>query len=182
MRTKTILASIGLIFLISGCGATTATHVHPDYSIFKNVPASKVNAIKEVVKKEGIPNLEYPTKVPYKITMANMPSPAIGLMKHHISYFLGYKQGSTGRDLGIDANSEKQSSISPNDVTLANNQVVTKLSDGTKALFGNNGAVTQLAWIKNDVLYIMSSSKGTIAKSEPDLTETQLIQVADSFN
>lgn len=182
MRIKVMLAIFGLMFLISGCGATTATQAHPDYSIFKNVPASKINAIKEVVKKEDIKNLRFPTKMPYEVTLANMPTPAIGPMKHHINYFVGNKQHAFIRALSIDASTDKQARIDSNQVTVANNQVVTKLSDGTKALFGNNGAVTQLAWIQDDVLYIIASSKGSTTKSEPDLTESQLIQVADSFN
>ncbi|MFB5191916.1 DUF4367 domain-containing protein [Alicyclobacillus fastidiosus] len=53
-----------------------------------------------------------------------------------------------------------------------------KLSDGTKAIYGNNGATSQLVWDKNGVFYQLASSNN---QSHSDLTKQQLVAVASSF-
>jgi len=37
------------------------------------------------------------------------------------------------------------------------NEQDVKLADGTKAMYGNNGIASQLAWAKNGVLYTIGS-------------------------
>jgi hypothetical protein len=172
MRAKAILAALGLILLVSGCATP------PNYSIFKNVSASKLNAIKKVVKEESIRNLDFPTELPYEVTFAGMPKPAINpALKHYIEYTIGSKQ----RYLDVQAQSVPKTLTYPSDVAPLMNQVVVKLSDGTKALYGNNGAVSQLIFIKNGVEYTLASGRGG-PTSRPDLSKQNLIKVANSFS
>lgn len=171
-RLKLIFAITGSMLLVVGCGQQN----HPDYAIFKNVPSSEVSSIKKVIQEESINNLELPTVLPYPVTMARCPTPAIDPQrKHVITIVLG--NSSSGRALELNASSNPSKTIHEQTVKLPNEQV-TKLSDGTKSLYGSNGHGSQLAWVKNGVLYfIMSVNK----QGSSDLTEQQLIYVADSF-
>lgn len=101
------------------------------------------------------------------MTQGNVPNGAI--IGHHISVFLG----DSSETISIDA-----AQGSSNSSVQMSHERNTHLSDGTKASYGNNGAVSKLTWVINGVLYRLGSSKNG---NLPDLTEKQLILVAESF-
>lgn len=141
--------------------------IHPDYSILQRVPESKVSVVKAAVRQSTIRNLELPTWLPYTVTQANVPNGAV--IEHHVTIYLG----DSSEVLSIDAEPAGQNW----GINISNAQT-THLSDGTKVLYGTNGAVSELAWVKNGVFYVLSASKqGNV----PDLSEELLIRVAESF-
>lgn len=169
MNVKAMLCTVGLGLLVTGCS------LQPSHLATFDASAAKIKAINDTAQKEHITNLAFPTKIPFKVTLANMPTPAINpVQKHAITYFLGDKQHA----LEIDASTLKQKSIDPSATTIAPNQVMTHLGDGTKAIYGRTSTMSALAWVKNDVQYIMTSVTN---KNKPDLNEQQLIQIANSF-
>lgn len=149
----------------------------PDYSILQNVPKAQASAIKKVIQTEAINNLELPTLLPYTVTAAHCPTPAIDPVRHHtITIYLANTVD--GRVLEIQASSTSSNSqIKQNDVSMLNEKI-TKLADGTVALYGNNGAGSQLAWNRDGVRYVITSSN---KQNASDMTEQQLIQAANSF-
>lgn len=141
--------------------------IQPDYSILKQVPEAQVSSVKGAIRDSGIKNMELPTWLPYKVKQAHVPNGAV--IDHHITIYLG----NASETLSIDARVSGTNSTT----TMMNSQTA-HLPGGTKALYGTNGTISELAWVENGVSYILSSSKqGNV----PDLSESELIRVAESF-
>jgi hypothetical protein len=141
-----------------------------NYSLFKNVPADRVTKIKTEIGQAGVQHFQLPTEFPYSVTSANIPGN--GIPPHQIEIYLG----NPTHALQIEAQEVQNTEANTSWITMQDEKETT-LSDGTKALYGNNGFTSQLAWVKDHVFYQLLSST---PENKADLTEEQLIQVADS--
>jgi hypothetical protein len=167
------LVSVCTVLMLFGCSSPS----HPNYAALKNVPKSQMNVLKNAVKKSGLKNLELPTKVPFPLQDAKIAHGEN--LNHHIEIYMG-----GGKPIETI---EESAAFVDDNATLASVSNVTsntKLDDGTKAYFSNNGYVTALSWIKNGILYAIVSSKegATLSESKPDLSKSQLIDIANSFD
>ncbi|GMA64950.1 hypothetical protein NZD89_06080 [Alicyclobacillus fastidiosus] len=166
------LISVLTVLMVSGCSSQS----HPNYSALKNVPKSQMDALKSAIKKSGLKNLELPTKVPFPLQDARIAHGEN--LNHNIDIFMG-----GGKQL--EALEESAASVDANATLASVSGVIcnTKLADGTKAYFSNNGSVTQLLWIKNGIFYDIPSSRAgaNLAESKPDLSKSQLSGIANSF-
>lgn len=163
-----VLSVTACCILLSGCG----NQGNPDYSLFNNVPHDRLAKVKAAVKNSGIHNFELPTKFPYPVTSANIPEN--GEFPNQVTIYFG----NPSHAIELDVHQAPENVVSMSSIRFAN-EVETKLPNGVKALYGYNGAASQLAWDENGVLYILNSMTD---KNKPDLNEKQLIDVANSFN
>lgn len=161
------LISICTVIMVSGCSSQS----HPNYSALQNVPKSQIDALKSAIKKSDLNNLELPTKVPFPIQDARIAHGEN--LNHNIDIYMG-----GGKPLQVLQESAGAVGSNSTLSSITGNESNTKLSDGTKAYFSNNGSVTQLLWIKNGILYHLASSKAG-ANSSTDKPE--LVKIAGSF-
>lgn len=165
---RTILLLLGAVSLTAGCSTAAGQQ---NFSIFKNIPASELQALKAEVQQAHIQNLKFPTQLPFIVQHAHVPNGSVqpGVLSKRITIFMGNTTEAIEEEafggVGLPGNLK----------------VNTQLSDGTKAVYASNGAVSDLAWNKDNVFYTISSSKQVGKNVAPDLTESQLIKVADSF-
>lgn len=171
MRLRVVLVLVALGFLVSGCG----TQKHPNYSGLQQVPGSQLATLKQELKESPIKPLELPTKLPFAVTQARLQM-SVTDMRQRKQVSLFFSGGDHVLVLDVFPDSQNQA-LNPKN-TVMRNAKATKLRDGTKAIYGNNGIASMLDWVQAGALYSLSS---TNIESQPDLTEQQLIHVAQSF-
>lgn len=168
MRATHVLATVVITCVtLTGCSSRS----HPDFALFKHVPSDRVAKVKSAIKSAGIPNLELPTEFPYPVTLANISS---GEPPHRLDIFLG----DSTHVIELTAMQATNNAVVSMSSVVTIDESYAKLSDGTKAIYGNNGATSQLVWDKNGVFYQLVSSN---SQSHSDLTKQQLVAVASSF-
>ncbi len=168
IRITYALSVVVSCILLIGC----STQGHLDFSLFNNVSPNRLTKVKAVIKNSEIQNFELPTVFPYPVTSVNVPNNGEPIHPF-IIYF-----GDSAHAVEIDATQASSNAVVSMSSIKMQNESETKLADGTKALYGNNGWVSELAWYKNNVFYSLSSSNN---QNKSDLTEQQLIDVASSF-
>jgi len=165
---RTMLLLLGAVSLTAGCSTAAA---QSNFSVFKNIPASELKALKTEVAQAHIQNLEVPTRLPFIVQHAHVPNGSVqpGVLSKRITIFMG------------NSTEVIEETVFGGAGLPSNFKVNAQLSDGTQAVYANNATVSDLAWSKDNVFYTISSSKQVGKTEVPDLTESQLIKVADSF-
>jgi hypothetical protein len=171
VRFRVFFAAATLTLLVTGCSGQKQS----SFSAFQKLPASQLSTFKTELKELPIKNIELPTKLPFTISNVSIV-PSIFGMKEDLPVPIHVGGGDHG--LAIVAAPDSENTPPTTETTGFRHSKVTKLSDGTKAIYGNNGHESMLVWTKDGVEYTLYSSN---SQNKPDLTEEQLIQVADSF-
>ena len=164
------LFPVVICFLVTGCSALN----QPDYSLLVHVPAGRVEKVKDAIKHSEIANVQLPTEFPYPVDNANVPNNYFSLPPHHFDIYIG----NNSHIIVITIQNAPQNAVVSKSSVDMQGESRTKLTNGTPALYGKSESVSQLAWDKNGVSYTISS---TTEHNKPDLTEQQLVNVADSF-
>jgi hypothetical protein len=172
MRLELLLPSAALVVLVNGCG----NQQHPSYSAFKHVSGKHMTSIKNAIENGPIKHIELPTSLPFTVTEALMQT-NMQTFKQTKHFSLWMSGGN--HVLTITAWPDPTNQPPSKKVIHVQNEQVTQLSHGKKAIYGNNGRASMLDWAQNGVEYSISSIN---VQSKPDLTKEQLVKVAQSFS
>lgn len=165
--------TLTVVALLVGCGNQEI----PNLSAFQNLTPSQLSSFKTQVRQIPIENFELPTKLPFTVSRASIV-PSIFGAKENIPVAISVGDSKVGIQIVASPVPTNAASALPIEWKSLSGRVSTKLYDGTNAIYGRDGQSFVLAWIKKGVEYNLSASN---SHNKPDLTEQQLVQVADSF-
>jgi hypothetical protein len=164
-----------MLIILTGC-STSAKMTSADLAILKNIPSDQSKQIDEVFRKAKF-SFKVPTNLPFAVSDARADISSISMSTSAQQVELTFLANNKRFIQVVAMNGE-----TPLSAIETSNKQKTKLSDGTEALYGNNGATSQLFWSKDGVTYSLLSGKDDgNKKTVSDLSMDALIKIADSF-